>query len=235
MTKYLLKRILLGLLSVVVVVAIVMILIFTFTDREKIFNGDTLYTKKINNEREIYKYSQWEKYGYLDYVDYADYLIALTKSGEIDEATRAEAVKIARKAEGDSEIVKKYAQQFTEHYESLGYKVLRLPAKMLTTTKLAQGGKQQFFAYKDTPIITRMLSFFGRLINIDNIHYVKDDIEDRGLTFTLYDPVYNTEAETGEVVEKKFSPAIMGNGTRHKYLFYFDYFPCYIVTCSYID
>ena len=93
MTKYLLKRIVLGLLSVVVVVAIVMILIFMFTDREKIFNGDGIYTKMTNNEREIYKYSQWEKYGYLDYVQYTDYLMELTKTGEIDEATRAEAAK----------------------------------------------------------------------------------------------------------------------------------------------
>ena len=120
MTKYLLKRIVLGLLSVVVVVAIVMILIFMFTDREKIFNGDGIYTKMTNNEREIYKYSQWEKYGYLDYVQYTDYLMELTKTGEIDEATRAEAAKIARKAEGDSEIVKEYAEKFRQHYKSLG-------------------------------------------------------------------------------------------------------------------
>ncbi len=222
MTKYLIKRIVLGLLSVVVVVAIVMILIFTFTDREKIFNGDGIYTKMTNNEREIYKYSQWEKYGYLDYVQYTDYLMELTKTGEIDEETRAEAAKIARKADGDSELVKEYVEKFRQHYKSLGYEVVRCDAKMLTPTKLALGGKQQYFAYKDTPIIKRLFSFFGRLVNIDNIHYVEDDIEDRGLTFTLYDPVYNTEEGTGEVVEKKFSPAIMGNGTRHKYLLYFD-------------
>ncbi len=39
------------------------------------------------------------------------------------------------------------------------------------------------------------------------------DIGERGLTFTLYDPVYGGE---------KFSPAIIGNGTRHKYLVYCD-------------
>ena len=222
MTKYLLKRIVLGLLSVVVVVAIVMILIFTFTDREKIFNGDGIYTKMSNNDREMYKYSQWEKYGYLDYVQYTDYLMALAKSGEITEETRADAAKIARKVDGNSGVVAEYVAKFKEHYEAQGYKVLYLDAKMLTPTKLALGGKQQYFAYKDTPIINRMFSFFGRLVNIDNIHYVEDDIEDRGLTFTLYDPVYNTEDGTGEVVEKKFSPAIMGNGTRHKYLLYFD-------------
>ena len=110
MTKYLLKRIGLGILSVVVVVAIVMILIFTFTKRDKIFSGDGIYTKKQNNDREVYMYSQWEKYGYLDYIQYTDYLNALAKAGEIDEETRAAASKIARKESGDPEIVAKYGK-----------------------------------------------------------------------------------------------------------------------------
>ncbi len=222
MTKYLIKRIIRGLLSVVAVVMIVMILIFIFTDREKIFNGDGVFTKKTNNEREVYKYSQWEKYGYLDYVTYSDYLMSLTSSGEIDEETRAEAVLIARKPENDPDIVKQYAQKFTELYEDKGYTVVRLNAKMLSANKEASGGKQQLFAYKDTPVIKRLFSFFGNLINIDNIHYVEEDIEDRGLTFTFFDPVYNTEPGTGEVKKEVFSPAIIGNGTRHKYLLYFD-------------
>ena len=170
MTKCLPKRIVLGLLSVVVVVAIVaivMIFIFTFTDREKIFNGDDIYTKMCNNDREIYKYSQWEKYGYIDYVHYTDYLMALAKSGEITEETRADAEKIARKVDGNSGVVAEYVAKFKEHYEAQGYKVLYLDAKMLTPTKLALGGKQQYFAYKDAPIINRMFSYFGRLVNID--------------------------------------------------------------------
>ena len=54
---------------------------------------------------------------------------------------------------------------------------------------------------------------------MDNIHNVDEDadIGERGLTFTWYDPAYGGE---------KFSPAIMGNGTTHRYLLYFtDSFP----------
>lgn len=222
MTKYLLKRILHGLVSVVAVVTIVMILIFTFTNRELIFQGDGIATKKSNNDREIYFYAQWEKYGYLDYVPYSDYLSELVATGEMTEAEREEAVLIARKSLEDSALVSKYVKRFTEEYEARGYTVVRLDAKMLSKTKLALGGKQQLFAYKDIPLINRLFTFFGSLINIDNVNYVEDTIEDRGLTFTLYDPVYNTEAGTGEFVQNKFSPAIMGNGTRHKYLLYFD-------------
>ena len=44
-----------------------------------------------------------------------------------------------------------------------------------------------------------------------------EDIGERGLTFTLHDPVYGGE---------KFAPAIIGNGTLHKYLLYTnDEFP----------
>ncbi len=221
MTKYLIKRILRGLLSVIVVVAVVMLLIFTLTDRDKIFNGDGIFTKMTNNDREIYKYSQWEKYGYLDFVQYSDYLMALAKNGEIDEQTRTDAVTIARQSSADPEIVAKYVEQFTAHYEAQGYTVVRLEAKLLGT-KLALGGKQQLFAYKDTPVWVRLVSFFTELIQIDNIHYVEDDIENRGLTFTFYDPVYNTESGTGKLKQEVFSPAIIGNGTRHKYLLYFD-------------
>ncbi len=222
MTKYLVKRLLRGLLSVVAVVMIVMILVFVFTDRRKVFSDDPVFTKRMNNEREVYQYSQWEKYGYVDYVPYSDYLISLVNSEDLDEETRAQAALIAKKSENDPELVATYVQKFTEHYESKGYTVVRLNAKMQTPTKLANGGKQQLFAYKDVPIPVRMLKFFGSLIQVDNIHYVEEDIEDRGITFTLFDPVYNTEPETGEVKQKVFSPAIMGNGTRHKYLLYFD-------------
>jgi len=48
---------------------------------------------------------------------------------------------------------------------------------------------------------------------VDNIHYASGDVGERGLTFTWYDPAYGGE---------KFSPAIMGNGTMYKYLFYCD-------------
>ncbi len=226
MTKYLLKRLLRGLLSVVIVVAIVMILVFSLMNRDLVFAKDPLYTKRVNNDREIYKYQQWEKFGYLDYVTFADYLNTLAKKGEIDEETRVAAVEIARSEDKDSEITKKYIQQFTAEYEANGYEIIRLDPVMLTGTKLATGGKQQLFATKDVPLIKRMFSFFGNLVTIDNIHYVEDDIEDRGLTFTLYDPVYNTETGTGNLLKKKFSPAIIGNGTQHKYLLYFnDRFP----------
>ena len=214
MTKYLLKRILHAVVSVIIVVAIVMVLIYSLMDRNLIFASDPVFSKTASNARVAYKMRKWEEYGYLDYVTYADYLQMLKNSGEIDEETRASVVNIARKADGDSDEVKVYVDKFYEYYTSRGYEVQRLDAvTMGKTAKLATGGQQQYFAFKDLPLTSRLLNYFKGLITVDNINYVQDDIEDRGLTFTLYDPMYGGE---------KFSPAIMGNGTKHKYLLYCD-------------
>ncbi|MGN0142308.1 MAG: ABC transporter permease [Roseburia sp.] len=213
MTKYLLKRLLHGLVSVIVVVACVMVMIYSLLDRNLIFATDSTYSHQSNNQKEVYKYQKWEEYGYIDYVTYAEYLQALTDSGEIDEDTRSAAVGFGRTPDKDSELVAEYVEKFTKHYESLGYTVRRMDAVMMGGKKYANGGTQQLFAYKDVPLTSRLWSYFSKLITIDNINNVEEDVEDRGLSFTLYDPVYGGD---------KFSPAIMGNGTTHKYLLYCD-------------
>ena len=215
MTKYLLNRILRSLISVVIVVIVVMVMIYTCLDRTLIFAKDPVWSKQKHNAKEVYQMQQWEAYGYVDYVPYAEYLRGLVNSGEIDEETYTKVVAFANKEEFDTEEVAEYVQKFTEYYESKGYEVERLPAVTKGSTKKYQeGGAPQLYAYKDVPLINRVLNYFASIITIDNIHNaegVKD--EDRGLSFTLYDPVYGGE---------KFSPAIIGNGTTHKYLLYFD-------------
>ena len=213
MKKYMLKRLLLGILSAMAATIIVMVMIYSLLDRNQVFSADPVFTKQINNAKEAYKYRKWEEYGYLDYVPYSDYMNALAKEGEIDEETLSAAVKIARKAEDDPEEVKTYVEKFTNYYESQGYTVRRMPAVTQGKNKVAPGGTQQLFAYKDKPLITRVLNYFSHVLTVDNIHYVQEDIGERGLTFTLHDPLYGGE---------KFAPAIIGNGTHHKYLFYVD-------------
>ncbi len=218
MTKYLLKRLLHGLCSIVVVVAIVMVLIYSLLDNQLIFAADTTYTKQQNNAKVAYSYRKWQEFGYLTYVPYAQYVNQLLKNGEIDEATKEEAISIGRKPENDSEITAKYVKQFTDYYESQGYTVTRLNA-VVSRKKLASGGAPQLFAAKDTPLINRLLKYFSSIITIDTVHAVDSeaDIGPRGLTFTTHDPVYGGDT---------FAPAVMGNGTKHKYLVYFnDQFP----------
>ena len=111
MTKYLLRRILHGLISIIIVVLIVMVMIYSMLDKIQIFAQAPMYTKVSNNQQVAYRYRRWQEYGYINYVTYADYLLSLQQSGEIDEETRAAAVSFGRKPENDSEIVTEYAQK----------------------------------------------------------------------------------------------------------------------------
>ena len=212
MTKYLLKRLLHGIFSIVILVGIVMVMIYSMLNRNLVFAKDPLYTKVSGNAKTAYCYQKWEEYGYLDYVTYGDYLNELVKSGELDEETRGDVASFGRTPDKDSEAVAEYVAKFTETYRARGYTVERLDAMMLGGRKVASGGQQQLFAYKDLPLANRLWTYFTSLFQVESIHYVQEDIPDRGLTFTLHDPVY----------EGKFSPAIIGNGTRHKYLLYFN-------------
>ena len=214
MTKYLLNRILRGLVSIVIVVGIVMVMIYSCLDRNLIFAKDPNFSHMKSNAKKVYMAQQWEKYGYLDYVTYADFLLELKANGEITQEDYAKLVKFGNKSTQDSDEVAEYVKRFTEEYEAEGYEVQRLDAQMKGKTKrYADGGEPRLYAVRDVPLINRLFRYIGGLITVDNIHNVQEDIGERGLSFTLYDPAYGGE---------KFSPAIMGNGTTHKYLFYCD-------------
>ena len=228
MAKYLVKRLLRGIVSIIIVVAVIMLLVFTLIEKEYVFKMDSLIGKKQNNDKVEYKYSSWENYGYLDYVPYSDYMSELLKSGEIDQESYDAAIKFAPTAEQDSEIAAEYVAKFTQYYESKGYTIARYDAEYAVEAakRLKQGGAQRLFAYRNTPVWIRMWNFFTQIVQVDNIHYAERElgdttVENPGLTFTWYDPVYNTN-EDGSIGKTVFSPAIMGNGTKHKYLLYFD-------------
>ncbi len=212
MGKYLIKRILYSIFSIIVVVGIVMVLIYSLMDRQLIFAQDPTYTNLGNNAKVAYQYRRWEEFGYIDYVPYAEWLQELVNNGELTPEERDEAVSIARKEDKDSEKVTEWVAKYKEYFESRGYTVMRLNA-IMSGRKVANGGSQQLFAFKDKPLAGRLWKYLTGLIGVDNIHDATGEVGERGLTFTLHDPVYGGE---------KFSPAIIGNGTHHKYLLYCD-------------
>ncbi len=214
MTRYLINRILRGIFSMVIVVGIVMVMVYSALDRNLIFAADSMYTRVKSNAKEVYMMQQWERYGYVDYVPYSDYMRQLVREDEITQEQYSAAITFGNKASQDSDEAAEFIRRFTEEYESKGYKVVRLDGKMKGKTKKYQdGGEPRLYAYRNIPVLMRLVNYFKDLITVDNIHYVEDEIEDRGITFTLHDPVYGGE---------KFSPAVMGTGTQYKYLFYFD-------------
>ena len=212
MAKYILKRTLHGIISVIIVTGIVMLLVYSMMSRDQIFAGDPLYTKVSTNRKITYKYEMWEQYGYLDYVNYTDWLTELEKNGEIDPEDRKKAVSLGKTPEVDTELVAKYVQQFTEYYKSKGYEITRLNTVTMGK-KTSNGGQAQLFAAKDRPLILRLVDYFKNMFVVDGIHSVEDYEGDRGIEFTLHDPVYGGDT---------FAPAIMGKGTKHRYLLYFD-------------
>ena len=213
MVKYFFKRFFRGCISVVIAICLIMMMVFSWLDYTLIFAEDEQYVKLSNNQKTTYMYQKWEEYGYLDYLPYTDWLNEKADAGEITEEERQAVATVGRTAEEDSEIVSAYVQEFTEECEAQGYTVVRLDAVMATPTRIASGGSQSLFAYQNTPLLIRLFNFFTGILEFDNINYVEEDIGERGLTFTLFDPAYGGET---------FSPAIMGNGTLHKYLLYFD-------------
>jgi oligopeptide transport system permease protein len=214
MTKYLLGRILRSLVSVFIVVGVIMVTIYSFLDKKAVFASDPSFTKVTANSREEYMMKQWENYGYLDFIPYADYLTEELKAGNINQETYDEAVKLGKTAKSDSDITKEYTQKFIDKYEKEGYKVVRLKGITRPNSKrYKEGGKPMLYVYKDIPVTTRLVKYFTNLFSIDNIHKAENVEGERGLKFVLRDPAYGGE---------KISPAIMGNGTNHKYLLYFD-------------
>ncbi|MBR4109744.1 MAG: ABC transporter permease [Oscillospiraceae bacterium] len=214
MGRYLLWRILRGLLSVVIVVGIVMVLVYSGLDRELVFASDPVYSKQASNGRTVYKMQQWEKYGYVDYVPYTEYLLTKVRSGELSQEEYYAAASFADTPDRDSPEAARWIEAFREEYEKAPWQVVRLNAdKKGSSEKYKEGGQPRLFAYRDIPVLGRLGRYLTGFIFIDTTNYVQENIENRGLTFTWRDPVYGGE---------KFSPAILGNGTRHKYLLYCD-------------
>lgn len=207
MKKYIIRRIFTGLLSVVIVTGIVMVLVYSATDRNLIFANDPVFSKQKSNAKEVYKMQQWEQYGYVDYVAYGEYLQTVATGTEYEAA-----VVLGKTEKEDTAATKHYVQAFRQLYADQGYEIVRLSGAV-RGGKYQEGGEPRLFAYRDIPVAARLVNYFKNLITVDTPSYVKADIPNRGYTFTLYDPVYGGE---------KFSPAIMGNGTYHKYLLYFD-------------
>lgn len=110
MGKYLVKRLLHGIVSIVIVVGIVMVMIYSLLDRRAIFAQDPVWSKQQGNQKTTYEYQKWENYGYLDYVTYGDYLQTLVSSGEITEEVRTDAANIGRTADKDPETAAQYVE-----------------------------------------------------------------------------------------------------------------------------
>lgn len=212
MGKYLFKRILHGLFSILIVVGIVMLLIFSLLDRSAIFTNDPQYSKKSGNQRIIYEYQQWQRYGYVEFAIYNDYINQMVSEGKLSEEEGSLAKELGLTEKDDMPIVSTWVSSFISYYQQKGYTVQRLNGRATSSGIINEANRQNLFAYKNLNIFSRLFGFISNLVEIDSIHYVEEEIDNRGIQFTFFDPLAGG----------KFSPAIIGRGTKHKYLLYFD-------------
>ena len=210
MGRYLLGRVARGTLSAVIVVTVVMTLIYSCLDRNLIFANDPVLSKYKSNAQETYKMRQWEAYGYVDYIPYNEYLLQLSLGQE--EYDRA--AKLGDDPGQDNAVAASHIAAFSSRYQEEGYRIVRLEGKKKGSGQTyLDGGEPQLYAVRDVPLPSRLWSYLTGIFQFDNIHAVEEEVGQRGLEFSFFDPVYGGE---------RFSPAIIGNGTRHKYLLYFD-------------
>ncbi len=188
MTKgYFWKRLLRSLISILIIMLIVFTMVYTLVPRENIFFEDSTYRKlsSKSDDKTEYVYSTWQKLGYLDYVRINDYALTLYEAGspEMNAAVKPDSPE---------------SKDFADLYASKGYTV---------ETFLGNG---RYYAYKDVPVIKRMVLWLSRLIKIDTPWSVQDENNPdlkRSLSFG--------RTPSGGV-------ALIGSGTTHKYLLYTD-------------
>ncbi|MBR2551655.1 MAG: ABC transporter permease [Erysipelotrichaceae bacterium] len=211
MKKYLAKRIAFSIFSLFVVVMTVMLLVYTMIERSVIFQQDDTWNKKSNNDREMYEYVQYQKYGYLTYVDYSSFLkekyTAKYGAGyetHDDFITDVEAIQDAKAAKKNASV-----KEFTEKYSAQGYEVKYMEPITYKRGGTKPGGKGYLIAIQEKNVFFRLIDYLKGFIKIETTNDVKDpELTDRYIRIEK-DPYSGLFA-------------VVGSGTTHKYLLYFD-------------
>ena len=215
MKKYLLKRILFSIFSLLVVVMLVMLLVYSLIERNVIFQQDDIWNKRSNNDRSMYEYAQFQKYGYLTYVDYTSFLKDKYKSLYGDGYDKEAAFTADRTAiqKPDTYLENATVQEFIAKYEAEGYEIKYLEPVKFKSGKVKTGGNAYLVAVQEKSVVLRLLDYLGTFFTVETTKDVTDpNLTDRYIHFEK-DPYSGLFA-------------ITGSGTTHKYLLYFDgHFP----------
>ena len=210
MRKYMLKRILFSIFSLLVVVMVVMLLVYSLIDRSVIFQTDDTWNKKSNNDRVIYEYTQYQKYGYLTWVDYTTFLKNKYSAIYGESYTNEKDFKDARNAiqkPGWEEYPD--VREFLELYSNKGYQIRYLEPMTYKSGKTKPGGNGYLLASHEKNVVFRLVDYIRGFITAENKNMVQDpELTERYVRFEK-DPYSGLFA-------------IVGSGTQHKYLLYFD-------------
>lgn len=211
MKKYLAKRILFAIFSLAVVVMIVMLLVYSLINRSAIFQTDDVWNKKNLNDRTIYEYTMYQKYGYLKYEDYTTFVkdkyTAIYGDDyytQKDYLTDKNAVQYPETFQENATV-----KEFVKKYKAEGYTIIYLPTETYKSGKTKPGGTGYLFATVEKSVFTRLLDYVKGIISIETKNQVEDpELTDRYVRFEK-DPYSGLFT-------------LVGSGTQHKYLIYFD-------------
>ncbi len=211
MGKYLTKRILFSIFSLLVVVMVVMLLVYNLTNRNAIFQTDDLWNKKSGNDRSYYEYMQYQKFGYLEFVSYSSFLSDKYKKQIGDNYDQSDAFLTDKNAIKHPEQYEKNdsVKEFTEKYESAGYSITYLAPETYANGRAKPGSTAYLIAVKENGPFLRLWEYLKGFISFESTNDVKDPkLTDRYVRFE-HDPYSGMFA-------------IVGSGTTHKYQLYFD-------------
>ena len=144
MKGYIFKRIAQSIFSVFIVSLLTVFLVYSCIPRQLIFKGDQTLPKLANkpDEHQDYKYRQWKLLGYIEYITQKEYAQSLygDNSPKVAEAL----------APGSG-----FGQEFEKAISSRGFKTSRQPVSGYV------------YAVRDVPLMSRVLRWYARLIQID--------------------------------------------------------------------
>lgn len=211
MKKYMFKRILFSIFSLLVVVMLVMLLVYSLIERNVIFQQDDVWNKRNNNDRRMYEYAQFQKYGYLNYVDYTNFLREkyMSKYGESYDKEADFATDRGVIQKPDDVWQNPTVQEFKAKYEAQGYKLDYMEPVRYKSGKLKAGGNGYLVAVQEKSVVLRLWDYMKNFFTIET----KGDVEDPNLTERYVH--FEKDPYSGLF-------AITGSGTTHKYLLYFD-------------
>lgn len=211
MKKYLLKRILFSIFSLLVVVMVVMLLVYTAIERSVIFQTDDTWNKKSNNDRVVYEYIQYQKYGYLNYTDYTSFLKTKYSAIYGDDYANEKAFKDDKSAiqKAKTYLENESVQEFIAKYTDEGCQIKYLEPMKYSNGKTKPGGTGYLIAVSEKNVVDRLWNYVKGFVSVETTGMVKDD--------NLTDRYIRVEKDPYSGFY-----AVVGSGTQHKYLLYVD-------------
>ena len=206
-----LRRILFSLFSLLVVIATVMLLVYNLIPRGAIFQMDDVWNKKSLNDRTIYEYAQYQKFGYLEYSDFTSFLRSKYEGLYGAEYTKSDECKAAKEAiqNENTYLDNPDVQEFIEMFEKEGYKIRYLEPQRSPSGKAKKGGDGYLVAVVERSVFTRLWNYLTHLITVETVNDVQDPALTERYIRAEHDPYSGLFA-------------VVGSGTTHKYQLYFD-------------